>query len=256
MAPLQGYVERRLRSPMPPAGCVVPGSTPVISFGPIRSALVATLGLNPSANEFLGIDGSELTRQDRRLATHASLGVTDLSEAPEEVLTQIVQDCDTYFQRNPYWDWFGQLEPILRACGGSYRDNSACHLDVVQWATNPKWRSIRPSSIRKMLLDADAPFLAEQLRHENIRVLLINGMGAITQLSRLLHVELTEVAPIVGLRFRPTRLFRGIVSRESSPIRVFRWNTNIQSEHGVSSMLKDEIKQRIASMALDSATML
>ncbi len=249
--PTSGYVERRLRSPAPPAACVVPGSTPVISFGPVRSAIVATLGLNPSANEFLGIDGSELTGQHRRLATHTSLGVIDLSKAPNEALAQIVQDCDTYFQRNPYWDWFEQLEPIVQICGGSYRDNSACHLDVVQWATYPKWRSIRPGSIRKTLLEADAPFLAEQLRNENIRVLLINGMGAINQLKRVVKLELAELEPIVELRFRPTRLFKGIILRERSHIRVFGWNTNIQAEHGVSNALREEIKQRLSSLATD-----
>ena len=98
MTTIPVYIQDRLRTPPPAEMYVVPGSTPVLSFGPARSAVVATLGLNPSRKEFLDRDGRELTGPLRWLATHTSIGTSDLSNASVEVLAQILNDCDTYFQ--------------------------------------------------------------------------------------------------------------------------------------------------------------
>jgi hypothetical protein len=97
----------------------------------------------------------------------------------------VLQDCNTYFDRRRYCRWFDQLVPILAACGGSYYDHSACHLDLVQWATDPTWRSLRPASLRKKLIADDARFLQQQLRNENIQLLLVNGTGTWRQLCRM-----------------------------------------------------------------------
>jgi hypothetical protein len=69
------FVMNRLRSPKP-AGCfIVQGSTPVIAFGDARNAKVATLGLNPSRQEFLDQNGRELVGEMRRFETLRSVGV-------------------------------------------------------------------------------------------------------------------------------------------------------------------------------------
>lgn len=117
------YVEERIRRPVPLNAYVVPGSTPVVAFGEFRRATVATLGLNPSRIEFLDHDGLELAGEARRLATLASLGFPELSSAPSSAVAQVIADCDSYFHRRPYMRWFGQLVPILAACGASYRDS-------------------------------------------------------------------------------------------------------------------------------------
>src|SRR5437899_2490960 len=63
---------------LPPAGApIVPGSTPVVAFGDPARATVATLGINPSKNEFME-DGRLLTGTERRLATLDSLGAERL----------------------------------------------------------------------------------------------------------------------------------------------------------------------------------
>ena len=72
------YIETRIRRSPPERSCIVPGSTPVLAFGDARSARVATLGLNPSRIEFLDKAGVLLEGDNRRLATHASLGLSDL----------------------------------------------------------------------------------------------------------------------------------------------------------------------------------
>jgi hypothetical protein len=126
------YIEQRIRRRAPAGASVVPGSTPVVAFGNSQMASVATLGLNPSRIEFLDErTGQELVGTSRRLATFASLGTSDLSTAPDAIVAQVLDDCNSYFERNPYRRWFDQLMPVLEACGASYYDRSACHLDLV-----------------------------------------------------------------------------------------------------------------------------
>jgi transposase-like protein len=133
------YVLERVRRSIPPSSMVVPGSTPVVAFGNARRATVATLGLNPSRVEFLDRHGQEFTESQRRLETCRSLGVAQLADAPDDIVERVVAGCDGYFQRNPYWRWFLPLEQVLQGVGVSYTDGSACHLDLIQWATDPVW---------------------------------------------------------------------------------------------------------------------
>jgi hypothetical protein len=166
----------RLRRP-PPAAYVVPGSTPVLSFGNASAAAVATLWLNPSRQEFLDRSGRELSGAARRFETLASLGVPDLASASEAILHRVINACNGYFHANPYRRWFDQLEPVLQSVGASYYDGSACHLDLVQWATDPVWGKIPDRAVRDRLLAEDAAFLLDQLSTGSFRLLLINGSG-------------------------------------------------------------------------------
>jgi hypothetical protein len=242
------YIEERIRRQAPSDLNVVPCSTPVVSFGNSQMATVATLGINPSRVEFLDSNGVLLEGPKRRLATHESLGTTDLTRAPIELIAQVVDDCNLYFERQPYWGWFKQLGPVLDACDASYRDGSACHLDLVQWATDPTWSKLRPPAIRKKLIAEDAKFLASQLQRENLRLLLVNGHGALRQLCRSMAdaLDLDEIKSIEGYAEVPTRLFSG---RIFGRVRVAAWSTNLQSSFGVTTELRQELPKRVAVIA-------
>lgn len=239
------YIEERIRRPTPGDSHVVPGSTPVVSFGNASTATAATLGLNPSRVEFYR-NGHELVGESRRLATHRSLGMSDLAAAPSNVVAQVLDDCNTYFLRNPYRRWFDQLKPILKACGACYDEGSACHLDLVQWATDQTWGKLRPATLQKRLLAADASFLIHQLQNENIRLLLVNGNAVMRQLQRIADCELEEVDAIIGFGHHDTRLF---VGRMLDRVRVIAWSTNIQSSFGVTTELREELADRVEELA-------
>ena len=239
------YIERRIRRPVPVDSYVVAGSTPVVSFGDAQTATTATLGLNPSRNEFLDRRRCELVGPSRRLATLRWLGTSGLSNAPQEAIARVLDDCNTYFRRNPLRQWFDQLERILKAIGASYYDGSACHLDLVQWATDPTWGDLRPAALRKRLLDADASFLIEQLCNENIRLLLVNGMGVFQRLRRRDNATWDECEPIVELAFQDCRLFTGTIRGR---VRVVAWSTNLQSGFGVTSEFRNELAVRVADL--------
>lgn len=241
------YIEHRIRRPPPPNSAVVPGSTPVLSFGDAQRATVATLGLNPSRVEFLDQNGNELTGDSRRLATHNSLGTSDLITAPIEIVSKVLEDCNGYFHRNPYRRWFDQLHPVLTACGASYYDGSACHLDLVQWATDPTWGNLKPTDVRAELIAGDAQFLAQQIQNENLKLLLVNGSAVIRQLTRTIVEDLEEVEPLVGYAHQDTRMF---VGSAFGRVRVVGWSTNLQSSFGVTKELRDELAKRVGQLGV------
>ena len=67
-AAVPDYVVAMVRRSPPEQSSVAPGSTPVVAFGDPTRAEIATLGINPSAREFVE-DGRLLTGDHRRLAT-------------------------------------------------------------------------------------------------------------------------------------------------------------------------------------------
>jgi hypothetical protein len=242
---IPGYIEHRIRRPAPRNAFVVPGSTPVVSFGNAQKASVATLGINPSRVEFLAKDGSELVGNSRRLATHASLGTSDLANAPRSVIAQVLADCNGYFDRNPYRRWFDPLDAILNGIGASYYNGMACHLDLVQWATDPTWGKIQPSKTRKQLIAEDSDFLVEQLENERLELLLVNGRGAFKALQAMTGVSLAEQEPLCGYAHFVCRLFVGTILGKT---RVIAWSTNLQSSHGVTNEFRAVLGKRIAAL--------
>jgi hypothetical protein len=238
------YIEKRLRA-APPDGCgVVPGSTPVVAFGNPTVARVATLGLNPSRQEFLDRSGRELNGSRRRFETLTSLALVNLKTAPNESLLAVLTACNEYFNRNPYRAWFDQLDAILRAVHASYYDKTACHLDLVQWATDPTWNTLS-NNARKTLLAADQSFFLDQLRRESIQLLLLNGSGVIRQVQQTLDRPLQEETFRVFVRSVTTRFFAGTIAG----VPVVAWSTNLQSSFGVTNDLRAIIAERVAMLA-------
>ena len=173
------------------------------------------------------------------------MGTSDLSDARKNVVAQVLSDCEEYFVCNPYRRWFDQLEGILAQCGVSYYDGTACHLDLVQWATDPTWGGLSKDTILE-LLKSDVPFLLEQLATKHVRLLLLNGSGVIGQLQAHTDAVLDEVNPITGLGRSPTRLLVGSILGN---IKVVGWSTNIQSSFGVTRELRTEVARRVNLIA-------
>lgn len=246
---LEDYIIDRLRAPYP-AACIVPGSTPVLSFGDPSKAVVATLGLNPSRQEFLDPIGRELTGIARRFETLSSLGVSNLSSASDAILQRVVNACNGYFQTNPYRRWFDQLEPVLQSVGASYYDGSACHLDLVQWATDPVWSKIPDRATRNRMLNEDAIFLDHQLKTSSFWLLLINGSGVVRQFERVTGTSLRPAGSVGGSSVES----RMSVGRLPLGTRVVAWSVNIQSSFGVCNTLRTALARRAGELEHDDET--
>jgi hypothetical protein len=219
------YLIERARQ-APPEGCgVVTGTTPVVSFGDPVNPAVATLGINPSSAEFLGSDGGLLAGTQRRLATLASLGVSDYGDVDAALGSVIVDECASYFGRRPY-HWFCPLDQILReGAGVSYFEGSACSLDLVQWATSPVWGGL-DESVRARLLAEDEPFLVRQLRQEHYRLVVVNGRTVLQWVERAGLVSWTRVGQLQGPP--SVDLYVGVGDRP----RFVGWSCNLQSQPG------------------------
>jgi hypothetical protein len=165
---------------MPEGLSVLAGSLPVVSFGDPANAIIATLSLNPSWIEFQSSSGAWLLGGKRRLASLLSLGADDPQKLDDDQVAQVVAESNTYF-RGPNWyrPWFHWLESMLQGSGaGSYFDGSACHLDLVQWATKPAQNDL-PKAVWNRLVEQDRDFLHWQLENSNVKVVLLNGVSVV-----------------------------------------------------------------------------
>ena len=233
------YVAGRVRRSHP-AGCsVVPDSTAVVSFGSAARSRVATVGINPSRVEFLDRRGHDLVGRDRRLATLRSLG----SGLPSERLTdaqvaQVVADCDAYFSRNPYRRWFDQLDLVLRAVGASYYDGSGCHLDLVQWATDPTWAGL-DRSVQAALLRADVGFLQKQLKNESIAAQPARRTGGLPAAVDRVTLRTNDEAGDLGSQWHSAQQRHGL-RRRVGPFRKQRCRRDSLGSPCTSSIVRFE----------------
>ena len=173
-------------------------STPVVSFGYPKKATVATLGINPSSNEFQVGNGNKnpLTSAEKRLIDTIDLGVVKPKSLSRDQAIKLINGCYDYFNVKPY-EWFTKLEQIILAPSGySYFDESACHLDLVQWATDPVWQSIKDKTITKALLEADKEFLEFQLKEYDFEIIFLNGGTVVKTVKSLDLCEFKEAGSI------------------------------------------------------------
>lgn len=234
------WIVDRVRTP-PPADCsVVPLSTPVVCFGDQQAASVATLGINPSWRQFADDDGHLLTGDRERLTALSDFGVSDPRDLSRDDVAEIVLACTDYFDHAPYWRWFAPLEALLTGVGASYLDRSACHLDLVQWATLPVWSKLS-DDVRARLLDADAAFLGRQLRHDGIRLVLVNGVSAVRHAAAV-GVEWSEPEP-VHARGKSSSLWQA----DEDGVRFIGWSANLP-HHACAQVLRDAVGARVAEL--------
>ena len=244
------YVAATVRRAPPPSCHIVEGSTPVVAFGDPGRAEVATLGINPSASEFVA-NGTLLTGDARRLATLSSLGATTNTALTDLQVQTLVAECATYFHRRPYTRWFGILDGVLRAeLNVSYSEHTACHLDLVPWATDPAWSELPIRPQQRSLADG-VPHPLSQLRRENICLVVVNGKAVWDQLAAtgVATFEDVDELPYSNVGGTTTKLRIG----SSGSARFLGWTRNRQAPPGSStgSVLVHEQQGRGLQQHLD-----
>lgn len=257
----------RLDDPVVAETNIIPWGSPVPSFGDLSSSRVATLGLNPSNREFVDILGNELDGQARRFHTLKSLGLKRWSDAKKMHLELIEESCTKYFSRNPYNGWFKELDCLLAGESSYYYSNSprsACHLDLIPYATSCKWTDLS-SSQRMTLLKFAGDTLGLLLRDSPIELLVLNGKTVVSNLEELSRVSLEQknmphwTLPrksgpgVVGVAYSGTiREICGVkLGRE---VAVLGFNHNIQSSFGVTNQVKTHIRHWVAESILEGVS--
>jgi hypothetical protein len=207
---------------------VIPGSTPVVSFGDFTRARIVTLSINPSSKEFL--KGRKLRpASEKRLVDLEVLGIGPQQDISDSNAEKVWEGCRNYFkaQGNPY-SWFDDLEAILNYANHSYFNGTASHIDLVQSATFPAWASLSPK-IKEELLREDYEFFKYQTAVSSIETILINGRQVYEVAKNTIGFELEIKDRITlkkGNRTFPTSIFSGLGPNNK---KVIGWTGTLKS---------------------------
>lgn len=233
----------------------IPWGSPIVSFGDINKARIATLGLNPSNREFVDVNGKELGLKERRFETLKSLELDKWSHANTKHIEMINDSCYRYFSSNPYDVWFNSLDKIISGASYSYYcdKNIACHLDLVPFATNKKWGELSRSQ-KFRLLELSCDSLGKLVMVSNIQALVLNGVSVIDLLQRVSDFNFVKSEVKSWALPRKTGKdvkgysYKGYISQISGiklkkSILVLGYNHNIQSSFGVTNKVRSSIKR-------------
>ena len=254
----------RLASPAMLGTEVIHWGAPVPSFGDLSLAKVATVGLNPSNREFVDDRGDELLGPHRRFHTLSSLGLRSWLDADARHLRLILDSCRTYFLGNPYDRWFRRLDSVISGVGASYysASNSACHVDLIPYATARKWTELTLRQ-RSSLLAISADSLAVLLRDSSVRLLILNGRSVVEQFREVSGVRLERYEmrewnlcrnrkPDVSGFGYSASLDTLCGVELSNPLLVLGYNHNIQSSFGVTTRAVEAIRDWVTQAATEA----
>lgn len=198
MSPLPQLSERLRREP---GTFTVPRSTPVLFFGDLFTARVATVGLNPSDREFLDRNGEQLAGPLRRFETLDSLGSTNRTSLTDAQCDQAITTMRGYFgDGKPIYGWFRALARVTDGLGFDFTRGEVAHLDLVQEATKPTWSGLPPEE-QTRLLDADLPFLRWQITSFPLELVVCTGKTVSNHVCSGFGVEITEQGELARVKW-------------------------------------------------------
>jgi len=139
----------------------------------------------------------------------------------------VLKYCNTYFINNPLKAWFDHLNHVINRLGNySYYDDSCVHLDLVQWATTPKWNDI-PENIKQKHLRLDLPFL-KYLLNKNFETMFLNGKTVVENVRKYLNLDLTEkCTKFINSNGKKSDL--SIFTGKYKSMNIIGWNLYLQS---------------------------
>ena len=231
------------------------------SFGDLYNPQVATLGINPSNREFVDKSGDELRGELRRFHTLDSLGLESWADADARHFELILDTYRSYFFDNPYDAWFKKLDFVIAGAKVSYYDSvfSACHLDLIPYATLRKWTELSKTQ-HSLLLSLAGNTLGTILRDSPVRILILNGSSVVRNFQSIAGSYLqAEEIPAWSLGRQSRRnvkgvAYTGVVDSLSGvkldrELKVLGFNHNLQSSFGVSMEVISAIREWIARTA-------
>lgn len=249
---------KRMKTPELMESNIIDWSAPVLSFGDFTKSKVATLGLNPSNREFVDYEGIELQGTKRRFHTLKSLGLSDWSNIKNKHIKLILNSYIEYFNNNPYDRWFKSLDVVIRKLNLSYysETKTACHLDLVPFATKHKWGELSTTQ-QKLLLKHTGDSLAEIINNSPIRILILNGMSVVRNFEIISSIKIKKTEMRAWTLYRRVGnnikgySYKGELQelfgvKFKRKILVLGYNHNIQSSFGVTNSVKSSIGKWIA----------
>jgi hypothetical protein len=198
-SPTPGFLTERLCQQA--IASTVRDSLPVLFFGDLFKASVATIGINPSRQEYLNRAGSELNDELRRFETLGSLRAADRASLTDVQAVTAMERMRGYFGPNkPVYGWFKGLSRVVEGMGFSFTNRSAAHLDLVQEATDPTWSRLRKSDSQQAetVLRRDLPYLRRQIEHFPLRAVVCTSALVMREVSAMFKIRATATGTIEG----------------------------------------------------------
>jgi hypothetical protein len=209
----------------------VPGALPVLFFGDPFTSRVATIGINPSRQEYLSPDGHELDGAQRRFETLRSLGVSSRSSLDDIKAKVAIERMRQYFYPNrPVYSWFNGLARVLEGMGFSFRDRSAVHLDLVQEATDPVWSQLIKIDQRQAetVWRRDLTFLKKQINEFDFGAVVCTSACVLAEVTKLLPVCIKARGTVARLKWTI-----GTVELNHRLVVVAGWNIPLSRATGL-----------------------
>jgi uracil-DNA glycosylase len=240
------WAERRAklyeRLRQPPSASTVADSLPVLFFGDLFTAEVATVGLNPSDQEYLTGGGQPLVGPAQRFATLASVGVIDRASLTDEQCANAIEWMRAYYDAGKpvFGAWFNGLKRVVAGFGASFEDRSAVHLDLIQESTGPVRSKLEPPE-RDPLLARDLPFFVWEIRSFPITAVICTGKTVSVNVRRELGVEVEEEGTKARIRW-----WVGHAVIEGREVGFAGWNYPLDRPTGLGREGESELGQLLA----------
>lgn len=230
-----------------PSQYSVAGSLPILFFGDLYRANVATVGLNPSHQEYLNRERHELVGERRRFETLASLDAADRQSLTDDDCARAIQTMRDYYRPGkPVYSWFRAMNRVLDAMGLSYQAGNTAHLNLVQEATDPAWSPLqtRDPGEAQALLSSDLPFLSWQITSFPIDLMICNGRTVFEHVRQLIDGQIEQSGTL-----RRITWYTGSGNAGGRGIKLAGWNIplarptglGIEGERALGALLGTEL---------------
>jgi len=224
----------------------VAGSLPVLFFGDLFTASVATVGLNPSRLEYLDKHGNELTGSYRRFETLTSLGVRDRASLSDVQCRHAIDRMRNYFHPDsPTYSWFRALDRVTQSMGYCYDRGEVAHLDLSQEATDPTWSRLRkeqPSDF-DLLQALDLPFLKWQIEAFPLQTVVCNGKTVFEHVLKLIGGRRDKSGTIKRLTWHSAK-----ADIDARRICIVGWNLPLARPTGLGKAGEHELGKLLGAM--------
>jgi len=216
---------------------------PVFGNHTSPSVRVATVGLNPSATEFVNNIG-DWKPATKRLPLVTDFGVRERNYMSVENLELAANLRATYFER-PYHSWFNSLQNLLSAVNidWNYSTGTAVHLDLVACGTWRAWGKMSERTTDELVRNCHQHLKRTLTEMSDETLLLLDGSKVHTTLAAYFGIDEpveTEIGNVTA--------WRGSLQIEGKCFQYKGWNMPINylpppNRHDLVSWLRGEITQ-------------
>ena len=234
------------------ASASVPGSLPVLFFGDLYTARIATVGLNPSWQEYLSKDRTELQGEKRRFETLGSVGAADRASLTDAQCEKAIHTMRGYFgPEKPVYSWFAGLSRVVQGFGASFQAGTAAHLDLVQESTDPVWSDVFKAdrAAGAAMLDADLPFLRWQIQAFSLSTVMCTSRTVLDNVVKMTDAQRIDTGEFAGRRWT---IARAVVGKQEAA--VVGWNIPLARQPGLTreeqTELGSHLRARLQSLGI------